>query len=63
MPPPLPMPTTIPPARTRVLSRTQDSELRNLVDIVNYIAALEAVSASFSNPHTFAGTSSYNKQK
>ena len=47
--------------RTRVLSRTQNSELKNLMDIVDYIAAEEAVSASFStlnNPHTIAGTKS-----
>ena len=53
--------------RTRVLSRTQNDELKDLTDIVDYIAAEEASSASFatlSNPHTIAANrSTYNKLK
>ena len=51
--------------RTRVLSRTQNEELKGLTDIVDYIAAEEASSASFSNmsPQIIAGQkSSYKKQ-
>ena len=51
--------------RTRVLSRTQNSELVTLLEITDYIAAEEASSASFSSlatPHTIAaGKSSYKK--
>ena len=45
--------------RTRVLSRTQNNELDKLSDVIDYIAAEEATSASFStlnSPHTIAGT-------
>ena len=52
--------------RTRVLSRTQNSELVTLLEVTDYIAAEEASSASFSSlatPHTIAGgKSSYKKQ-
>ena len=51
--------------RTRVLSRTQNEELQGLSAIMDYIAAEEASSASFSNmvSHTLAGQkSSYKKQ-
>ena len=51
--------------RTRVLSRTQNEELKTLVEIVDYIAAEEASTASFSNmsdDHTIAGTKSSYKQ-
>ena len=52
--------------RTRVLSRTQNSELTELTDVVNYIAAEEASSASFSalsDVNTIAGQSSYKQQQ
>ena len=51
--------------RTRVLSRTQNEELKTLATLVDYIAAEEASSASFSNMsdvHTIAGTKSSYKQ-
>ena len=52
--------------RTRVLSRSQTDELKGLSAIVDYIAAEEASSASFSsmsNVHTLAGTKSTYKQQ
>ena len=52
--------------RTRVLSRTQNNELGGLAAVVDYIAAEEASSASFSSinsAHTLGGQkSSYKKQ-
>ena len=39
--------------RTRVLSRTQNSELKELSEVVDYIAAEEASSASFSTLNEF----------
>jgi hypothetical protein len=50
--------------RTRVLSRTQNNELEKLSDVIDYIAAEEASSASFStltSPHTIAGSKSSYK--
>ena len=52
--------------RTRVLSRTQNDELKGLSAIVDYIAAEEASSASFSTlslANTMAGTKSSYKQQ
>ena len=52
--------------RTRVLSRSQNDELKGLSAIVDYIAAEEASSASFSSMssvHTLAGTKSTYKQQ
>ena len=54
--------------RTRVLSRTQNNELIRLADVVDYIAAEEASSASFSslnNPTatTIAAQSTFRKQQ
>ena len=52
--------------RTRVLSRTQNDELKSLAAIVDYIAAEEASTASFSymsTVHTLAGTKSAYKQQ
>ena len=52
--------------RTRVLSRTQNNELQKLHDFIDYIAAEEASSASFSsltNPHTIAASKSSYKQQ
>ena len=52
--------------RTRVLSRMQNNELFKLGDVVDYIAAEEASSASFSsfsNPSTIAGQFSFKKQQ
>ena len=51
--------------RTRVLSRTQNNELEKLSDVVDYIAAEEASSQSFSSlnsPHTIAAAKSSYKQ-
>ena len=51
--------------RTRVLSRTQNSELKELSAVVDYIAAEEASSASFSalsESSTIAGQSTYRQQ-
>ena len=52
--------------RTRVLSRTQNSELKELSQVVDYIAAEEASSASFSTlseSNTIAANSSYKQQQ
>ena len=52
--------------RTRVLSRTQNSELKELPEVVDYIAAEEASSASFSalsDTNTIAAQSSYRQQQ
>ena len=53
--------------RTRVLSRTQNNELLALSQVVDYVAAEEASSASFTelnNPHIAAATkSSYVRNK
>ena len=52
--------------RTRVLSRTQNDELKGLASIVDYIAAEEASSASFlsmSDHHTVAGNKSAYKRQ
>ena len=54
--------------RTRVLSRTQNNELMRLADVVDYIAAEEASSASFStlnNPitSTIGAQSTFRKQQ
>ena len=51
--------------RTRVLSRTQNEELKTLSSVVDYIAAEEASSASFLNmsAHTIAGARSAYKQQ
>ena len=53
--------------RTRVLSRTQNNELKKLASVVDYIAAEEASSASFStfnSPNaTIAGQSTFKKQQ
>ena len=52
--------------RTRVLSRTQNNELKKLSDVVDYIAAEEASSASFStlnSAHTIAGQSTFKRQQ
>ena len=54
--------------RTRVLSRTQNNELRKLADVVDYIAAEEASSASFSNLNnpittTIAAQSTFKRQQ
>ena len=52
--------------RTRVLSRTQNEEIKTLPSVIDYIAAEEASSASFSSlstTNTIAGSkSSYKKQ-
>ena len=51
--------------RTRVLSRTQNDELTALPEVVDYVAAEEASSASFSgmsSASTIAGTKSSYKQ-
>lgn len=51
----------------RVLCRTENNELLDLMDTVDYIAAEEASSASFNTllqPHTIvAGKSTYARQK
>ena len=52
--------------RTRVLSRTQNNELLKLPNVIDYIAAEEASSASFSsltNPQTIAASKSSYKQQ
>ena len=52
--------------RTRVLSRTQNSELKELSEVVDYIAAEEASSASFSTlneSNTIAAHSTYRQQQ
>ena len=52
--------------RTRVLSRTQNSELKELSEVVDYIAAEEASSASFSTLNEFntiAAHSTYRQQQ
>ena len=50
--------------RTRVLSRMQNNELTKLADVVDYIAAEEASSASFSSigtANTVAAQSAFKK--
>ena len=50
---------------TRVLSLTQNSELKELSEVVDYIAAEEASSASFSalyKPNTITGQSTCRQQ-
>ena len=52
--------------RVQVLSRTQNDELKGLAAIVDYIAAEEASSASFSSmsAHTIGGQKySYKKKE
>ena len=54
--------------RTRVLSRTQNNVLRRLDDLVDYIAAEEACSASFSNVNnpnttTIAALATFRRQQ
>ena len=50
--------------RTRVLSRTQNNELKDLTAVVDYIAAEEAAAASFSRlSKTIAATKSSYKQQ